>query len=116
MRFEYFFVFVLALVGTGIFLHTNQTISGYVAEEEIPDGNIVRIYEDEIIPETIIIEPGENVTWQAMQGRHRISEISGSFSSSIMGPGDTYTVIFDLPGAYYYVDHFAKKYGEVIVQ
>ena len=96
--------------------YTSSSITGYVINQETSGDNIVRIYDSEFVPESIVINTGDNVTWYVLDGEHVISDIRRSFQSSRLDVGDVYIVVFDQPGFYDYIDQVGKSYGEIIVK
>lgn len=66
---------------------------------------------------TITIKAGESVTWMNEERMpHTVTANDGSFSSSALNAGNTFTQAFDKPGEYsYYCQYHPNMKGVVIV-
>ena len=69
-------------------------------------------------PNVIHIHPGTEVTWiERDTTLHTVTAQDGSFGSSLLKTGQTYTVRFNKAGDYhYYCEIHPEMVGEVIVQ
>ncbi len=74
------------------------------AEEETNgDGATVAIANFSFGPETLTIKTGTTVTWRNNEDApHTVTADDGSFGSSTLGQGDSFSFTFDTPGTYDY--------------
>lgn len=61
-------------------------------------------------PKTITVKAGSEVVWENKEGSHTVTADDGSWTSSTLTAGQTYSHKFDKPGKYpyYYTFHGAK--------
>jgi plastocyanin len=94
--------------------------AGDQAKQKSPvtsDANAVNIQGMRFGSGSITIKAGESVTWTNSERMpHTVTANDGSFSSSALNAGDTFTQKFDKPGKYtYYCQYHPMMKAEIIV-
>ena len=63
-------------------------------------------------PKTITVKAGSEVTWESKEGTHNVTADDGSWNSSTLTAGQTFSHKFDKPGKYpYYCTFHGGKGG-----
>ncbi|CAG0948439.1 plastocyanin [Methanosarcinales archaeon] len=79
----------------------------------------VNIKDFNFVPATAEVPMGTTVTWVNDDNTpHTVTSVSGSFDSGIIGPGETYSYLFDQAGTFEYscTNHPTMPHGKVIVR
>jgi plastocyanin len=85
---------------------------GLASQEKASGGAKVTITNNKFEPKTVTIKAGSEVTWENKEGTHAVSADDGSWSSSALTAGKTYSQKFDKPGKYpYYCAFHGGKGG-----
>jgi plastocyanin len=72
----------------------------------------VAITNNKFEPKTITVKAGSEVTWENKEGSHTVTADDGSWTSSTLTAGQTYSHKFDKPGKYpYYCTFHGGKGG-----
>jgi plastocyanin len=73
----------------------------------------VTITNNKFEPKTVTIKAGSEVTWENKEGAHTVTADDGSWTSSTLTAGQTYSHKFDKPGKYpYYCTFHGGKGGQ----
>jgi len=82
------------------------------SQDKSSGGSKVTITNNKFEPKTVTIKAGSEVTWENKEGTHTISADDGSWTSSALTAGKTYSQKFDKPGKYpYYCAFHGGKGG-----
>jgi plastocyanin len=85
---------------------------GMASQEKASGGAKVTITNNKFEPKTVTIKAGSEVTWENKEGTHAVSADDGSWTSSALTAGKTYSQKFDKPGTYpYYCAFHGGKGG-----
>jgi plastocyanin len=72
----------------------------------------VTISNNKFEPKTITVKAGSEVVWENKEGSHTVTADDGSWTSSTLTAGQTYSHKFDKPGKYpYYCTFHGAKGG-----
>jgi len=72
----------------------------------------VTITNNKFEPKTITVKAGSEVAWENKEGSHTVTADDGSWTSSTLTAGQTYSHKFDKPGKYpYYCTFHGAKGG-----
>ena len=71
----------------------------------------VTITNNKFEPKTITVKAGSEVTWENKEGSHTVTADDGSWTSSTLTAGQTYSHKFDKPGKYPYYCRFHGAKG-----
>ena len=71
----------------------------------------VAITNNKFEPKTITVKAGSEVTWENKEGSHTVTADDGSWTSSTLTAGQTYSHKFDKPGKYHYYCAFHGAKG-----
>jgi plastocyanin len=98
-----------------VFLCATAALSkgkGIVSQENASGGAKVTITNNKFEPKIVTIKAGSEVTWENKEGTHAVSADDGSWTSSALTAGKTYSQKFDKPGKYsYYCTFHGGKGG-----
>lgn len=82
------------------------------SQETASGGAKVTITNNKFEPKTITVKAGSEVTWENKEGTHTVAADDGSWTSSALTAGKTYSRKFDKPGKYpYYCAFHGSKGG-----
>jgi plastocyanin len=82
------------------------------SQEKAAEGAKVTISNNKFEPNTITVKAGSEVTWDNKDGSHTVTADDGSWTSSALTAGKTYSYKFDKPGKYpYYCAFHGGKGG-----
>jgi len=85
---------------------------GMNSQEKAPGGVKVIITNNKFEPKQLTIRAGTEVTWENKEGTHTVEADNGSWTSSALTAGKTYSRRFDEPGDYpYYCAFHGSKGG-----
>jgi plastocyanin len=77
------------------------------------DKGKVTVSNNKFEPKMINIKAGSEVIWENKEGTHTVTADDGSWASSTLTPGQTYSHKFDKPGKYpYYCTFHGGKGGQ----
>lgn len=87
--------------------HTDHPTEATAPAEEETEGSsddaTVSIANFSFGPDTLTVKAGTTVTWRNNEDApHTVTADDGSFSSSTLGQGDSFSFTFDTPGTYDY--------------
>jgi plastocyanin len=91
-------------------------------QEKAPGAAKVTMTNNKFEPKTVTVKAGSEVVWESKEGTHAVTADDGSWSSSAITAGKTFSHKFDKPGKYpYYCTFHGSKgghemAGEVIVK
>jgi plastocyanin len=72
----------------------------------------VTVSNNKFEPKTITVKAGSEVTWESKEGTHNVTADDGSWNSSTLTAGQTFSHKFDKPGKYpYYCTFHGGKGG-----
>jgi len=75
-------------------------------------GAKVTLSNDKFEPKTVTIKAGSEVIWENKEGTHTVTADDGSWGSSTLTAGQTYSHKFDMPGKHpYYCTFHGGKGG-----
>jgi plastocyanin len=87
-------------------------VKGMASQEKASGGAKVAITNNKFEPKIVTIKAGSEVTWENKEGTHAVSADDGSWTSSALTAGKTYSQKFDKPGKYsYYCTFHGGKGG-----
>ena len=84
---------------------------GMASQKKASGGAKVTITNNKFEPKTVTIKAGSEVTWENKEGSHTVSADDGSWASSALTAGKTYSQKFDKPGKYQYYCAFHGSKG-----
>jgi plastocyanin len=96
--------------------------SGAASQEKSPGTAKVTMTNNKFEPKTVTVNAGSEVIWETKEGTHAVTADDGSWSSSAITAGKTFSHKFDKPGKYpYYCTFHGSKgghemTGEIIVK
>jgi plastocyanin len=82
------------------------------SQEKASEAAKVTITNNKFEPKTITVKAGSEVVWENKEGTHAVSADDGSWTSSALTAGKTFSHKFDKPGKYpYYCAFHGGKGG-----
>jgi plastocyanin len=86
--------------------------NGKASQEKAAGGAKVILSNNKFEPKTVTVKAGSEVTWENKEGTHTVTADDGSWASSTLTAGQTYSQKFDKPGKYpYYCTFHGAKGG-----